>query len=136
MGKRLISACASVALAVGTFVALTADAPPVAADTSNVTVPLTCQTSGIPIVGSQTSTKDQGTITVAPASVFQNDVFTISIGAPPETESSDLGSGATLNNIHDLHVYLPVPANVTVQSFNFTPGFGYGASTATPAPSA
>src|SRR4051794_26977028 len=106
MGSKLFSTCASVALVTGSFVSVVIDVQPAAAD--NVTVPLTCQTSGIPIIGSQTSDRDQATITTAPAAVFQNEVFTISVGAPPETVSSDLGSGATLNNIHDLRLRVPI----------------------------
>ncbi|MDQ1520233.1 MAG: large repetitive protein, partial [Actinomycetota bacterium] len=124
MGSKFIAMGASVALAAGSFISLAVGATPAGAD--NVTVPLTCQTSGIPVVGSQTSSKDQATITSSPAAVFQNEVFVLTVGAPPETESSDLGSGATLNNIHDLHLRLPIPANSTLQSSSFTPGFGYG----------
>jgi len=129
MGKRCLSTCVSVALIGGSFIAVGLNAPPAGAD--NVTVPLTCQTSGIPVVGSQTSAKDQATITAAPAAVFQNELFHLTLTAPPETEGSDLGSGATLNNIHDLHLHLPIPANSTIQSFSFTPGFGYGSGTVT-----
>src|SRR5690349_6403565 len=127
MRGKFFASCASVALVVSSFGALTAiNVAPAAA--AIVTVPLTSQTSGIPIVGSQTSTKDQATTTTAPSSLFQNDLFTLSIGAPPETEGSDLGSGATLNNIHDIHVHIPIPANAQLLSFGFTPGFGYGSA--------
>src|SRR4051794_8796112 len=130
MRTRFGAAVTSVVLLAASFVSAVAfDASPAAADTFNASVPLACQTTGIPVVGTQTSSRDQLTSTVAPASAFVNDVFNISISAPPETESSDLGSGATLRNIHDLHLYVPFPANATVQGFSFSPGFGYGSGT-------
>src|SRR5438034_1322380 len=118
MGTRFVAICASVALLGGSLLAAGFAAAPAGAD--NITVPLTCRTSSIPVVGTQTSSKDQATITTAPAAVFQGELFHVTLTAPPETESSDLGSGATLNNIHDLHVHLPIPANASIQSFSLT----------------
>src|SRR5689334_9811483 len=98
------------------------DVAPAGAD--SVSLPLSCQTTGVPVIGSQTSTRNQPLVSTAPDHVYQNANFTVSIAPAASNESSDLGSGATLKNVHDLHYKVNIPANSTLQSFNISGGFG------------
>ena len=72
---------------------------------------LSCNTTNVPVVGSQTSTRIQVINTTAVDHVYQNGTFTVAVTPQPGNESSDLGSGATLRYIRDLEYRVGVPAN-------------------------
>ena len=114
MRTRLTAAIAAVLLI--PFVSITGavleGAAPAGAD--NVSVPLSCLVSNVPVIGSQTATRDQPVTTTAVTHVYQNDTFAVAISPAPGNESSDLGSGATLNNIRDLKFRTATPANATL----------------------
>jgi hypothetical protein len=130
VSKKVLSAIAAVALAAAAM-AIIGDSGPAQADT--VSVPLTCQTSGIPIIGSQTSNATQGITVTAPTQITQNTSDTWQYQSAVTSQSSDLGSGATLNYIHQLQVKLPLPANATrIAGPTLTPGFGYQTSSGQP----
>src|SRR4051794_31039414 len=108
MLKRLGPAFAAMTLAASLFVVATETSIASAAD---VDVPLSCLTSNVPVVGSQTSSRIQPVSTTASAMVAQNSNFTVSISTPPDNESSNAGSGATLNHVRDMRIRIPLPAN-------------------------
>ena len=81
------------------------------AGADTVSVPLACLVTGIPVIGSQTATRDQVISATATTHVYQNDTFTVALTPAPGNESADLGSGATLRNIRNLHYRTSVPAN-------------------------
>ncbi len=95
----------------------------------SVSLPLTCLTSNVPVVGSQTSGRNQPLVSTAPDHVYQNGTFSVSIAPAASNESSDLGSGATLKNVHDLHYKVNVPPNSSLLSFSISGGFGLGSGT-------
>ena len=97
---------------------------PAAADT--VGVPLSCQVSNVPVVGTQTQTTIQTTTATAIDHLYQNGTFNLSITAAPTSQASDLGSGATLRYLHDFSVFIPVPANSTLVSFSISGGTNLG----------
>ena len=78
------------------------------------------------MIGSQTSIRNQSTTATAVDHVYENETFTLAVSAAPANESSDLGSGATLNNIRDFRVKAPIPANAELVSFSLTGGSGIG----------
>ncbi|MEO6469367.1 MAG: Calx-beta domain-containing protein, partial [Acidimicrobiia bacterium] len=98
-------------------------AVPAGADT--VAVPLSCLVSNVPVIGSQTATRNQGISTTTVTHVYQNDTFSVAISPSPGNESADLGSGATLRTIRNLHYRTTVPANSQlVGSATLSPGSG------------
>src|SRR4051812_21019711 len=91
-----------------------------AADT--VSVPLSCQVTNVPVIGSQSATRDQVITTTTVSHVYQNGTYGVAISPAPGNESSDLGSGASLVNIRDLHFRTSVPANSQLQGLAFLSG--------------
>src|SRR5437016_3508308 len=109
--RRRLATITSVLTVTGglTVAAIVATGTPAAAAT--VTVPLTCQTSGIPVVGTQVSTRDQLMTGTAPDHAYQNDVFDMSQQPAPDNLSPNAGSGATLNYVRDFRIHFAIPAN-------------------------
>src|SRR5690242_5930805 len=89
----------------------TVGAAPPGADSFPVNVPLSCQVTGTPAIGSTPASRNQPITTTTVSHVFQNGTFTVAISPDPGNESSDLGSGATLKNIRNLHYRTSVPVN-------------------------
>ena len=110
-------------------VAATVGVQPAAADTVNVG--FNCLTTNIPVLGQQASTRNQGITTTAVSHVYQNNTFSVAITTAAGSESSDLGSGAVLNYIFNLHIYVPIPANSTLLSYSISGGSGLGGGTPT-----
>ena len=119
MGKKFAAIFSTIALSSTAFVTALIGAIGLGglwaapAGAATVSVPLSCQTTNIPVLGSSVSTRSQDTIGTAPATVAQNGTFTMSVQPVPETLASDAGSGATLKYVQDFRVHVPVPANAT-----------------------
>ena len=92
------------------------------AGADSATVPLSCLVTNVPVIGSQTATRDQLVTTTSVTHVYQNGTYSVAMSPAPGNESSDLGSGATLNNIRDLHFRTSVPANSQLQGSAFLTG--------------
>ena len=133
MGKKFAAILSTLALSSTAFVTALIGAIGLGglwaapAGAATVSVPLSCQTTNIPVLGSSVSTRTQDTIGLAPATVAQNGTFTMSVQPVAENLASDAGSGATLKYVQDFRVHVPVPANATLLSFSISGGFGYGA---------
>ncbi|HEY3725320.1 MAG TPA: Calx-beta domain-containing protein [Acidimicrobiia bacterium] len=126
MRRKLWAVLSAVALIpIGVISAAVIDAPtPAGADTVNV--PLSCQVSNVPVVGTQTQTSVQTTTAIAVDHVYQNGTFNLSVSAAPTSQASDLGSGATLRYLHDFSVFIPIPANSALVSFSISGGSNIG----------
>ncbi|MEP6623904.1 MAG: hypothetical protein ABJC79_05650, partial [Acidimicrobiia bacterium] len=131
MRKRLGAILSTIALSSTACIAVatTVGVQPAGADV--VTVGFNCLTSGIPVLGQQASVRSQGITTTAISQIYQNNTFNVAITTAPGLESSDLGSGATMNYIYNLHVYVPIPANSQLVSYAISGGYGLGSGTPT-----
>ena len=114
MRIRLASALAAVLLVPIVTITGTALQTAAPAGADNVTVPLSCLVTNVPVLGSQTANRDQAITTTAVTHVYQNNTYAVAISPAPGNESSDLGSGATLQNIRNLQFRTSVPANSTI----------------------
>lgn len=126
MRKKLGAILSTLALGSTAFVAVAATVGVEPAGAAVVGVPLSCQTTNIPVLGSSVSTRVQSTIGTAPATIAQNNTFTMSVQSAADSLSSDAGSGATLQYVQDFRIHVPVPANATLLGFSISGGFGYG----------
>jgi hypothetical protein len=128
MRRKLAAVVAAVALVpVGVIGSLLESASPAGA--SSVSLSLSCNTTNVPVVGSQTSTRIQVINTTAVDHAYQNGTFTVALTPAAGNESSDLGSGATLRYIRDLKYRAAVPANAQLLSFSISGGSGLGSGT-------
>ncbi len=129
MRKRFGAILSTIALTSGALVATvaTVGVQPAAADT--VTVGFNCLTTNIPVLGQQGSTRNQGITTTAVSQIYQNNTFNVAITTAPNLESADLGSGAVMNYVYNLHIYVPIPANSTLISYSISGGSGLGGGT-------
>ena len=114
MGKKFTAILSTLALSSTAFLAAagTVGVDAAGAATFSVNVPLSCLVSDVPVIGSQTASRNQPiTTTTSVSQVFQNGTYSVAISPDPGNESSDLGSGATLKNIRNLHYRTTVPPN-------------------------